>query len=84
MIIHVLAGEGIKIYERVYNGTKSGTKSWFDTNPTNEVRNAKNMSVKVFHMLAPNTTDYRRVLRAIWLTCIKVRLPSTRICGLPQ
>ena len=32
MIIHVLGGEGIKIYERVYNGTKSGTKSWFDMN----------------------------------------------------
>ena len=28
MIIHVLAREGIKIYERTYNGTKSGTKSW--------------------------------------------------------
>ena len=32
MIIHVLAGEEIKIYEKIYKGTKSGTKSWFDMN----------------------------------------------------
>ena len=46
MIIHVLAGEGIKIYERVYNGTKSGTKSWFDMNKCWQERK-KNVGIKL-------------------------------------
>ena len=34
----------------------SHMKSWFDTNPTNEVRN-KTDTVEVLHMLASDNTD---------------------------